>query len=158
MGSRVPRVRVLLIDDNDDARDMYAGYLASVGMDVRAAADGEAGVQIALEWRPDVVVTDWSMPGMTADEATRQLKSEARPRHIPFVILTAFGLHRQAELEAARASAVCAKPCTPPDLQKLILDILVPSSAKRTRRRGTKRMSGPKRASALPGRFVRDPS
>src|SRR5688572_10014764 len=144
MGSRVPRVRVLLIDDNDDARDMYARYLASVGMDVRAAAGGEAGVRIALEWRPDIVVTDWSMPGMTGDEATRHLKSDARTRHIPVVILTAFGLHRRSELEAAGAAAVCAKPCTPPDLEKMILEILAPSSTRRGKRRGTKRMQGPR--------------
>jgi CheY-like chemotaxis protein len=158
MGSRAARIRVLLIDDHDDTREMYAGYLASVGMDVRAAADGEAGVKVALEWRPDIVVTDWSMPGMTGDEATRQLKSDARTRQIPVVILTAFGLQQRAELEATGASAVCGKPCTPPDLQKLILGTLAPSSTKRARRRGTKRMPGPKRASVLPERFIRDPS
>jgi CheY-like chemotaxis protein len=47
MGSRASRLRVLLVDDNEDTRDMYARYLTSVGMDVRTAEDGVAGIEAA---------------------------------------------------------------------------------------------------------------
>jgi two-component system, OmpR family, phosphate regulon response regulator PhoB len=150
MGSRLPRLRVLLIDDHADTRDMYDAYLGGAGMDVRAAADGETGLNLALEWRPDVVVCDWAMPGMTGEEVSRRMKSDPRTQGIPVVILTAFGLHQRPELKAAGAAEVCAKPCAPRDLADLVKQVAaVPSGAKAHGRHGTKRIRGPKRDSAV---------
>jgi CheY-like chemotaxis protein len=151
MGSSVPRIRVLLVDDHDDTRDMYAEYLRSVGMDVNSAAAGDEGVQRALEWQPDVIVMDWSMPGLTGDEAARILKVDPRTRHIPVAILTAFGVARRAELEAAGAVEVCAKPCNPADLATVVRRLAAPLKSPPTKpssaqpRRRTKRIHRPKR-------------
>jgi two-component system, cell cycle response regulator DivK len=151
MGSRVPRIRVLLIDDHEDTRDMYAQYLASIGMDVQTANDGAAGVERALTGHPHVIVMDWSMPAMTGDEATRVLKQNPQTRNIPVAILTAFGAARRAELEAAGAAAVSAKPCNPDALADLIRQLAAPvvPPAKAAKTRGRrKRVQRPRWASA----------
>src|SRR5690349_16885708 len=120
MGSRASRLRVLLIDDHDDTRDMYTRYLSTIGMEAAAAADAVTGVARAIAWQPQVIVMDWSMPRLTGDDATRILKADPRTRHIPVVILTAFGVDRGEDLEKTGAAEVCAKPCTPDKLAEII--------------------------------------
>ena len=110
------RIRVLIVDDHADTRDMYAAYLAFAGMDVATAEDGDVGVMKAIEWTPDVVVMDWSMPKVAGDQATRTLKKDPRTQHIAVLILTASGEHAREAAEAASADALCAKPCDPQDL------------------------------------------
>jgi CheY-like chemotaxis protein len=114
------RRRVLVVDDNIDTRDLYAQCLALAGMDVATADDGEAGVRKALEWMPDIVLMDLSMPKLTGDQAARILQADPRTRQIPVVILSAFGLEARAKVEAAGSTAVCAKPSHPQDLVALV--------------------------------------
>ena len=65
-------IRVLLVDDHDVFRHGLAQLLGDEGLDVVAeASGGEAGVRLAAELRPDVVLMDLSMPGMSGVEATR---------------------------------------------------------------------------------------
>ncbi len=67
-------IRVLLVDDHDVFRHGLAQLLAAEGLDVVAeASGGEAGVRLAAELRPDVVLMDLSMPGMHGVEATRAI-------------------------------------------------------------------------------------
>jgi CheY-like chemotaxis protein len=115
--NKPPRIRVLIVDDNADSRDMYAAYLAFAGMDVATAEDGHLGVLKAIEWSPDVVVMDWAMPIVDGSQATRTLKKDPRTNHIVVVILTAYGDDAREAAEAAGADALCAKPC---DLQELV--------------------------------------
>jgi len=149
MGSHASRIRVLLIDDHDDTREMYARYFASVGMDVQTAADGAAGVQQALLWHPHVIVMDWAMPVMTGDAATRALKQNPQTRSIPIAIVTAFGVGRRQELEALGADAVCAKPCNPAELvdvvRRLAAKSLPAGTAPKAKQTGRKRVHRPKR-------------
>jgi CheY-like chemotaxis protein len=114
------RIRVLIVDDNADAADMYAEYLAFAGMEVATAEDGDVGVRKAIEWCPDVVVMDWSMPKVTGDQATRTLKKDPRTKHIAVLILTAYGAQARAAVAAAGADALCAKPCGPHELVEII--------------------------------------
>jgi DNA-binding NarL/FixJ family response regulator len=67
-------IRVLLVDDHDVFRHGLAQLLGDEGLDVVAeASGGEAGVRLAAELRPDVVLMDLSMPGMSGVEATRAI-------------------------------------------------------------------------------------
>jgi DNA-binding NarL/FixJ family response regulator len=67
-------IRVLLVDDHDVFRHGLAQLLGDEGLDVVAEANGgEAGVRLAAELRPDVVLMDLSMPGMSGVEATRAI-------------------------------------------------------------------------------------
>ena len=75
---RTERPMILLVDDDSDARDMYAEYLKSVGCDVFKAANGAEAVKKAEELWPNVVVMDLAMPQMGGWEAIRRLGQRAR--------------------------------------------------------------------------------
>lgn len=85
---------VLVIDDNADIRN-YIKALLSREYRVLDAADGVAGIRLAMKYVPDVVISDVMMPGMDGVECCRRLKGELQTCHIPVVLLTACSLDEQ---------------------------------------------------------------
>jgi CheY-like chemotaxis protein len=83
---------VLLIEDNDDGREMMATMLDAYGYAVLQAADGLQGVQMALEKRPDVALVDIGLPGIDGYEVARRLRADAASRHLKLIALTGYGL------------------------------------------------------------------
>src|SRR6476646_7069571 len=96
MKSALPTQReqplVLVVEDYQDAREMYAAYLQFSGFQVAEAANGIEAVQKTVELQPDIVLMDLALPQMDGWEATRRLKSDARTTHIPIVALTGHAL------------------------------------------------------------------
>src|SRR3989441_8513429 len=116
---RGPRKPVVLIaDDMQDARDIYASYLESRGFRAVTARDGEEAVVVATSVRPDVIVMDLSMPKLDGIEATRRLKRNPRTRNIPVILLTGYPERaiREGALEEG-AALFLTKPCLPEDLE-----------------------------------------
>jgi two-component system, cell cycle response regulator DivK len=108
---------VLLVDDLQEAREMYAATLTSAGMRVAEATDGEHALLKVISVMPDVIVMDLAMPVLDGWEATHQLKTHPRTRHIAVVALTGHVTPRALErAEDAGADVVLAKPCTPDTL------------------------------------------
>lgn len=85
---------VLVIDDNTDIRS-YVKSLLSNEYRVLEAADGAAGIRLAMKYVPDVIVSDVMMPGMDGVECCRRLKCEMQTSHIPVILLTACSLDEQ---------------------------------------------------------------
>ncbi len=82
MVAEAPRPLVLVVDDYQDAREMYAEYLGAFGFAVAEAESGDEAVAKALELLPDAIVMDLSLPGMDGWTATRTLKTNhAHQRH-----------------------------------------------------------------------------
>src|SRR5262249_15295979 len=79
---------ILVVDDYQDAREMYAEYLQFSGFRVAEARNGNEAVDQAFALKPDLILMDLSLPGMDGWEATRQLKADERTRNIPVVALT----------------------------------------------------------------------
>lgn len=71
-----PPRRVLLVDDNADARSALSELLSLSGHEVREAADGESAIEAALGERPDAVLLDLGLPGMDGCEVARRLRAE----------------------------------------------------------------------------------
>ncbi len=84
--------KVLLVEDNDDNREMLVRRLAKRGLDMVVAIDGEDALAVARHELPDLVLMDISLPVMDGWETTRQLKVDQRTRHIPVIALTAHAL------------------------------------------------------------------
>jgi signal transduction histidine kinase len=84
--------RVLLIEDNDDGREMMATMLTACGHPLHEAADGLQGVQMALAHLPDVALVDIGLPGIDGYEVARRLRSNEATRHIKLIALTGYGL------------------------------------------------------------------
>ncbi|MBS1870438.1 MAG: response regulator transcription factor [Actinobacteria bacterium] len=98
-------IRVLLVDDHDVFRHGLAQLLADEGLDVVAeASGGEAGVRLAAELTPDVVLMDLSMPGMDGIAATRAIAAAAAPG-APRVVALTLSDDDEAMLEALLAGA-----------------------------------------------------
>jgi len=105
---------VLVVEDYQDAREMYAAYLQFSGFGVAEATNGVEAIEKALELMPDIVLMDLALPRMDGWEATRRLKSDERTKHIPVVALTGHALAGHAEgARQAGCDAFVTKPCLP---------------------------------------------
>jgi len=112
--TRRERQLVLVVEDYQDAREMYAAYLQFSGFDVAEAANGVEAVDRATELLPDIVLMDLALPRMDGWEATRRLKGDPRTRHIPIVALTGHALAGHAEgAREAGCDSFVTKPCLP---------------------------------------------
>ena len=108
---------ILVVDDYDDAREMYAEYLVFCGFRVAEARNGNEAIEQAFTLKPDLILRDLSLPGMDGWEATRQLKADDRTRNIPVVALTGHALAGASEgAKKAGCDSFVTKPCLPDDL------------------------------------------
>jgi CheY-like chemotaxis protein len=108
---------ILVVDDYQDAREMYAEYLQFSGFRVAEAKNGNEAVEQAMTLMPDLILMDLSLPGMDGWEATRRLKADASTRHIPIVALTGHALAGASEgAKKAGCDSFVTKPCLPDDL------------------------------------------
>ncbi len=105
---------VLVVEDYQDAREMYAAYLQFSGFDVAEATNGEEAIAKAIELAPDIILMDLALPRMDGWEATRRLKGDPRTGDIPIVALTGHALAGHAEgARQAGCDAFVTKPCLP---------------------------------------------
>ena len=108
---------VLVVDDYDDAREMYAESLLVNGFRVAEASNGAQAVELARTLGPDVILMDLSLPGVDGWEATRRLKADSLTQRIPVVALTGHAL--SSALDAARAAGCdrfVVKPALPDEV------------------------------------------
>jgi CheY-like chemotaxis protein len=108
---------VLLIEDSATFRALLSSMLATQGYSVISAENGESGVRRAAKDRPNVVILDLSLPGMSGVDVLSALKNGTETEHIPVIICTASvdGDLRQ-EVQKRRADEIFTKPVTPKDL------------------------------------------
>ncbi len=116
---------ILVVDDFEDNRAMYAVYFTYCGYEVAEAADGGEAVEVARSRMPDAIVMDLSLPVMDGWEATRRLKADERTRHIPIIALTGHALagHSRGAREAG-CDAFLAKPCLPELLVEKVQELM----------------------------------
>lgn len=88
MAPQTKRV-VLVIEDDAPLRRMITRFLGAAGYDICEAADGAAGLAIAREQRPDLVLLDLMMPGLDGWQVLQRLKGEAETAGLPVIVLTA---------------------------------------------------------------------
>ncbi len=108
---------ILVVDDYQDAREMYAEYLQFSGFRVAEARNGNEALEQAFALKPDLILMDLSLPGMDGWEATRVLKADERTKNIPVVALTGHALAGASEgAKKAGCDSFVTKPCLPDDL------------------------------------------
>jgi CheY-like chemotaxis protein len=108
---------ILVVDDYQDAREMYAEYLQFSGFRVAEAKNGNEAVEQAFALKPDLILMDLSLPGIDGWEATRRLKADDATKHIPIVALTGHALAGASEgAKRAGCDSFVTKPCLPDDL------------------------------------------
>jgi putative two-component system response regulator len=103
---------------------MYAEYLSST-FEVIEAADGLEALDLAIQHRPDVIVTDVSLPGIDGFELVKRLRRHALTRRTPVVCLSGYGGDVYAErARKAGCNQIVQKPCLPDELAVAVHQLL----------------------------------
>ena len=103
--------RILIVEDNTANMALAVFLLESAGHAVLSATDAEAGLTLARDEQPDLILMDIQLPGMDGLEATALLKGEDTTRAIPVIALTALAMKGDEErIRAAGCDGYVAKP------------------------------------------------
>jgi len=122
-GRRKPRV--LLVEDDEDMRELYSWGLLADGWFVAVATDGQEALYHADSFEPDAIVMDLLLPVVDGFETIRRLKSNARTSLIPIVAVSGANGSRVEELaRTAGCDAFVPKPCAPSELSALLEDLV----------------------------------
>lgn len=113
--------KVLIIEDNPANMRLAIFLLESAGHSVITATDAEAGLTLARDEQPQLILMDIQLPGMDGLEATRLLKQSEATRGIPVIALTALAMKGDEErIRAAGCDGYIAKPTAYKDFLAVI--------------------------------------
>ena len=113
--------RILVVDDQEDLRDVLRTLLTGSGYAVIEAANGEAGVAMAKSERPDLILMDIQMPVLDGYDATRQIKAEPDLKSTPLIAVSSFAMKGDEEkARAAGCDSYVTKPYSPMQLLRVI--------------------------------------
>ena len=142
---------ILVVEDYDDAREMYVEYLTFTGFRVDSATNGLEAIEMTERLLPDLVLMDLALPKLDGWEATRRLKSNPATAHIPVIALTGHALAGHAErAREAGCDSFITKPCVPDELVAEISRVLGTTSPAIAP--GSASASSPRQASSRRGR------
>ena len=117
--------RILMIEDTEDNRQIVRDLIASAGYELLEAADGAAGISMAIKHKPDLILMDIQLPVVDGYEATRRIKADPALRHIPIIAVTSYALSGdEAKARAAGCEGYVAKPFSPRQLLAKIQELL----------------------------------
>jgi two-component system alkaline phosphatase synthesis response regulator PhoP len=121
--------RILIVDDESFIVSVLALKFGEQGDDVRTASDGGEGYAAAVEWLPDLIVSDYQMPTMSGFEMALRLKQNPSTARIPVMILTARGHRlRPSELASTSVQLLFPKPFSARELLAKANELVPPSS------------------------------
>jgi two-component system cell cycle response regulator DivK len=113
--------KVLIVEDNPANMKLAIFLLESVGHAVLSATDAEAGLMLARERRPDLILMDIQLPGMDGLAAIVMLKGDDATRAIPVIALTALAMKGDAErIVASGFDGYIAKPIHYPEFLAMV--------------------------------------
>jgi two-component system cell cycle response regulator DivK len=116
---------ILYVEDNELNRRIVRDLLRRTSYRLIEAPDGETGIAIARQERPDLILMDVQLPVVSGIEATRTLRGEPATADTPIIAITSFALAGdEQKAREAGATAYMAKPYSPRDLLELIRRLL----------------------------------
>jgi two-component system cell cycle response regulator DivK len=119
---------VLIVEDNPTNMRLAAFLLETAGHTVLGARDAEAGLTLARNEQPSLILMDIQLPGMDGLEATALLKRDDSTRAIPVIALTALAMKGDEErIRAAGCDGYIAKPMRYPDFLATVAAHLAPA-------------------------------
>ena len=117
--------RILVVEDQEDTRQILRDLLGSVGYDMSEAWDGEAAVVAAKAQHPDLILMDIQLPLVDGYEATRRIKADPELKSIPIIVVTSYALSGDEDkARAAGCDAYVTKPYSPRQLLAKIKEFL----------------------------------
>jgi CheY-like chemotaxis protein len=114
-------LRILIVDDNRDAADSLVMLLRIMGNDTRTAYDGQEGVAVAEEFRPDAMLLDIGLPKLNGYEACRRIREQSWGKKVFLIAVTGWGQEEdRRRSHEAGFNEHMVKPVDPQDLMKLL--------------------------------------
>lgn len=113
---------ILLVEDCEDNRDMYAAFLTRRGFEIAEAIDGKQAIERSVSLQPDLVVMDLSLPDMDGTQAIRALRSDDRTKDTPIIVVS--GAVHDGEVKGLGWDAFIPKPCPPDQLVEQIRKLI----------------------------------
>ena len=110
--------RVLVCDDEFHIRQTTEFVLKRAGFEILCAADGQQGWELFQQYHPDILVTDFQMPGMNGAQLVQRIRESHPSPKIPVVMITgkAGEFSGKSEFEQLQVAALIAKPFSPHEL------------------------------------------
>lgn len=117
--------RILLVEDTADNREIIRDLMDSVGYELLEAHDGAAGLAMATEHKPDLILMDIQLPVIDGYEVTRRLKADPALCDIPIIAVTSYALSGDEDkTRQAGCDAYVPKPFSPRQLLAIINQFL----------------------------------
>ena len=116
--------KILVVEDDFDTRYILSLILKTEGYEVLTAADGECALAVAGEHKPDLIITDISMPRLNGIELTRKIRLKEEMAALPILAITAYGAVTMKNAMAAGASACARKPLVFNEFLPMIRNLL----------------------------------
>ena len=106
--------RILVVEDQEDNRQIMRDLLASAGYELIEAHDGAQGVALAAQHKPDLILMDIQLPVLDGYEATRRIKAQPDLKAIPIIAVTSYALSGDDQKAfAAGCNGYVTKPFSP---------------------------------------------
>jgi signal transduction histidine kinase/ActR/RegA family two-component response regulator len=116
-------LRILIVDDNQDAANSLALLLRLMGNDTRTAYDGEEGVRLAKEIRPEIVLLDIGLPKLNGYEVCQRIREEPWGKDVVLIAVTGWGQEQdRRRSESVGFDGHLTKPIVPEQLMDLLAD------------------------------------
>lgn len=120
-----PDASVLIVDDDADLQTVLGAMLKAAGFRTSAVSSAEEAFDALRQGRPDLMVLDWNLPGMSGVDFCRRLRRESRMCALPVLFLTAHSSTRDiVEAFAAGADDFVSKPFRAPELAARVLGLI----------------------------------
>jgi two-component system, cell cycle response regulator DivK len=118
--------RILVVEDQEDNRQILRDLLGNAGYELIEAADGEQALAAYAKQRPDLILMDIQLPVMDGYETTRRIRTDPESKAIPIIAVTSYALAGdEAKALAAGCNAYITKPYSPRALLAKVREHLV---------------------------------
>ncbi len=115
----------LIIEDNDDNSELLTQLIVNAGFDFILAATGEAGVNLAITEKPDIILLDIQLPDIDGRQVLKRIRASAEGRNIPVITVTSYAMSGDREkLLADGCDGYIEKPIDPMSFMAQIKKIL----------------------------------
>ncbi len=117
--------RILVVDDSETQRNIYLDILTTAGYTVNTAANGVEGLETAKKTKPDIIITDISMPHMDGIEMVTKIKRSEETRYIPVICASATFQDLETKMKALLEAGAEEYFYMPQDKQELLAKVSV---------------------------------
>ncbi|MBP7836302.1 MAG: response regulator [Candidatus Omnitrophica bacterium] len=118
--------KILIVDDDEKMRSLYQDILLSEGFDILVAANGEDGLRLAIENRPDLILLDVMMPYKKGGEVSDDLLDNNKTKDIPVIYLTSIITEEEVKAQQGVVSErfIISKSSSRQELMQRIREVL----------------------------------